>query len=760
MRELLRTPLLIVAAAIAFGACNCKPDHVDPTPDGSDPELAELRLLSIAPADVTLTSVDGVAATQAYTVKGHYKDDSTKDLTDKAVLSIDNTALGGFSGATFTASTETGGTSQVRATFGTFSAEATVRVVIKRSVKDDGPGSSTLPANPGPIFEGAPEVAARAPSLVYPNDGVLVPPNLSKLEFHFRKRHASNTLFELSFTNAVTDVRIFLRCHMPSGVRLPSGVSDGCIYTPSAAVWAWLSETNRGGEPLTVRVRGTDDAGSAVGSSSTLSVQIARSELKGALYYWSTTDAEIMRYDFAGPPDAQVEVAIRQSDAGGSCVGCHALSRNGKKIFATAGGQDSGKVLLYDLAADAPLVPFNSTQKLQFAAWNKDSSRFVGVYGDSGATDYNIMMFDGNSGQRLHTIGGTGTEAQKASHPDWAPDDSYLLWTRTGQSGVTNQRPTRGEIQGRKVLGDNDYGPVEVIIPRVDGKNHYYPAIAPDSKYLVYNQSTCASGSTTGTQCNSDTDPSAMLWAAKVAPSAQQIQLARANAPGVMDGSTTRLVNTYPKWSPFEVRGSDGPGSRLHWLTFASARQYGLRSVNPASGEYDKGTWIWMAAVDPDKVAAGQDGSFPAFAMPYQDLSTSNHIAQWAQYAVVDGCRTEGDGCGAGGSCCNGLSCSSISTDPPLPCEVEGNCICRQETSCNITGESCSASSPCCGTLSCNNASGGGACTGADCVCQPACGALGQACGGGSACCNGLVCLNTAGATCTGDDCVCKLGID
>jgi len=750
--------LALVVAAIAFGACDC--GKSDPTnPDGSDPDLANLRLLSISPADVTLTSVNGVAATQLYAVTGHYDDESTKDLTDKVTLTVDNPALGGFVDATFRASTDTGGTTQVRASFGTFSAEATVRVVIKRSVKDDGPGSSTLPENPEPIFDNAPPVAARAPQLVYPNDGVMVPPNLNKLEFHFRRRHASNSLFELSFTNAVTDVRVFLRCNMPSGVRLPSGVSDGCIFTPSSTVWAWISETNRGGEPLTVRMRGTDDAGTGVGSSETLSVQIARSELKGALYYWSTTDQGIMRYDFAGPPDSQVEVAISRSQTGGTCVGCHALARNGKKIFATAGGQNTGRVLLYDLAADAPLVPYNSTPRVQFAAWNRDSSRFVGVYGDSGATDYNVMMFDGDTGLRLHTIGGTGTEAQKASHPDWAPDDSYILWTRAGESGVTNQRPTRGEIQGVKVLGDNSYGPVEVIIPRVAGKNHYYPAIAPDSKYLVYNQSTCSSGNT-GTSCNSDTDPTAMLWAAKLAPSAQQIQLARANAPGVMDGNQTALVNTYPKWSPFEVRGNDGPESRLHWLTFASARQYGLRTVNPASGEYDKGTWIWMAAVDPDKVAAGQDGSYPAFAMPYQDLGTSNHIAQWAQYAVVDGCRIDGEGCGAGGSCCNGLTCTSISTDPPLPCDIAGNCVCREVTSCNLSGESCSATSPCCGTLACNNANGGGACSGPDCVCQPACGAMGQACGAGSACCGGLLCLSGSGAACTGDGCTCRIGID
>ena len=41
-----------------------------------------------------------------------------------------------------------------------------------------------------------------------------------------------------------------------------------------------------------------------------------------------------------------------------------------------------------------------------------------------------------------------------------------------------------------------------------------------------------------------------------------------------------------------------------------------------------------MFAVDPDKVLAGQDGSYPAFVLPFQDFTTSNHIAQWTEAIV------------------------------------------------------------------------------------------------------------------------------
>ena len=41
-----------------------------------------------------------------------------------------------------------------------------------------------------------------------------------------------------------------------------------------------------------------------------------------------------------------------------------------------------------------------------------------------------------------------------------------------------------------------------------------------------------------------------------------------------------------------------------------------------------------MVAIDPAKVAVGDDPSYAAFCLPFQDLTTSNHIAQWTQVVV------------------------------------------------------------------------------------------------------------------------------
>ena len=144
---------------------------------------------------------------------------------------------------------------------------------------------------------------------------------------------------------------------------------------------------------------------------------------------------------------------------------------------------------------------------------------------------------------------------------------------------------------------------------------------------------------------------SAKLFAMKSEGGAA-VELAKANAPGVADGTKTTLCNTFPRWAPFtDPRRADGSG-RVMWFTFSSRRAYGLRE--PGGGDM----WIWMAAIDPDAVLAGNDGSYAAFALPFQDLGTSNHIAQWTTQIVppvgTDGGVDPGNG-GDGGAACLGI---------------------------------------------------------------------------------------------------------
>src|SRR5262249_39483688 len=241
----------------------------------------------VEPADQTLI-IDGTTpATASYRATGVFSDQHREDITARVAFHLADVGLGTFNGAALATQTERGGKTLVLADAGAISGSTGLTLVLRKRASD--PGSSGLPPDPGSRFQGSVD-AGRAVELVYPNDGVVVPPNLGKLEFHFRTPPA-NSLFELAFANAITDVKIYLRC---------TPLGGGCFYLPETRVWRWIAETNRGGSPLAVSLRGTDDAGSATGVSNGLTMAFTKDDVQGGIYYWTTSGTSaIMRFDFA-----------------------------------------------------------------------------------------------------------------------------------------------------------------------------------------------------------------------------------------------------------------------------------------------------------------------------------------------------------------------------------------------------------------------------------------------------------------------------
>ncbi len=72
----------------------------------------------------------------------------------------------------------------------------------------------------------------------------------------------------------------------------------------------------------------------------------------------------------------------------------------------------------------------------------------------------------------------------------------------------------------------------------------------------------------------------------------------------------------------------------LMWLSLSSSRYYGLRRPPAGGDENRRGTLLWMTAFDPQRAERGLDPSRPAFVLPFQDVATSNHIAQWTTRIV------------------------------------------------------------------------------------------------------------------------------
>ena len=68
----------------------------------------------------------------------------------------------------------------------------------------------------------------------------------------------------------------------------------------------------------------------------------------------------------------------------------------------------------------------------------------------TGATDFNLRIFDGSTGQLIESIANTGDSARAANHPDWSSDGNTIAYarvSRNGPRGVSLQWPTHGRDQ-------------------------------------------------------------------------------------------------------------------------------------------------------------------------------------------------------------------------------------------------------------------------------------------------------------------------
>src|SRR5690606_21613905 len=94
--------------------------------------------------------------------------------------------------------------------------------VERETVDIIGPGADADAPNK---FGGEP--VAAAPEVVYPESGVVVPPNMNSLELHFLPG-PGQTLFELTFQAEKIELIVYVGCN-------PLGA--GCLYQPDQTFW-------------------------------------------------------------------------------------------------------------------------------------------------------------------------------------------------------------------------------------------------------------------------------------------------------------------------------------------------------------------------------------------------------------------------------------------------------------------------------------------------------------------------------------------
>lgn len=561
-----------------------------------------------------------------------------------------------------------------------------------------GSTSSNYPCSGCPTFPptnapACPSSTLGAPSIAYPLDGLLLPPNMNVLEVQFVPP-AGATLFEVDFDNAITSVKVETQCNPITPVR--GGASPGCAVTLPQAAWNDIANTNRDGDPVHVTVRATVDGTCVSTSTAKIDLSFAKEDLAGGIYYWQAAvyggiggkTGGIYSHDF-GTFDP-TPTPFYTSGASGTCVGCHYVSRDGARMALSTddpdGDDEFGDMSPHVLDITSRSVLGGKNMSPGFQTFTHDHAMLIASTYKT-AMNKSFALFDGNGATLLASLalptGMTGTQ------PDLSKDDATLAFV-VPQAGSISNAGDHHFLGGSLYVAPFDaagkkLGTPASLLASSGTDNYYYPNIAPDGSFVVFNAAT-PSVPMGGTTSNGDAfyarNARVALLHLPPQASAQPIELAALNLkPG--------LSNSWPRWSPFLQTYK---GHKILWVTFSSNRDYGLRLVNqgfdncypPESPTYDQPQplskqgvgyescaqpQIWMAAVivDPDPSLDATDRSFPAFWLPFQDVNAHNHSAQWVEMlqssgppdgGTDGGPGTDGGTCGEVGALCTVGCCT------------------------------------------------------------------------------------------------------
>jgi len=571
----MRTFALAVAFVIACG------------PSGGGDDQMPAAHIEVTPADLAVTITDGAAVTQPYTATLVDKDGKRSDVTGQVAFTLQNPAYGNWSGPSLTVTGVGAGKTRVIASMNAVTGDTGLTVYVK-GTRSDG----SVPAGASTMFDTATEVASKAPTIRYPANGILVPPNLGEFEVHWQDAQ-SNNLFEIAMKNEYVDLRIYK-------------AATGSIYTDfTASEWFTLATAQ---QQLTLTIAGMNTGSpTQKGTSAPQTVDVTNEIVQGGMYYWTTQPTQgVYRYDMSTPnmPPSSFFMPGQQPT---SCIGCHGLSKDGSKIAITLDSGD-GRGTIYNVADYSVLVPFNSNaQHWNFATFTPDATKLVTLY--QGV----LSLRNTAGGSVISTI--PSSSGFVATHPELSPDGTRLANVETSAHSYDFQVGNGSIVTRTFDQNTNAFGPIQMLVPNAAGASSYYPSWSPDGQWILFTR-------TTG---NSYNDASAQIWIVKSDGSQPPIQLTSANLG-------TNLTNSWARWAPFQ-QSFGSTNEPVYYFTFSTVRPFGVRGTG--------GTQIWMAPFFPNRASGGMDPSGPAFRMPFQRIDTANHIAQWTQ-AIVIGRKADG----------------------------------------------------------------------------------------------------------------------
>jgi hypothetical protein len=476
-----------------------------------------------------------------------------------------------------------------------------------------------LPATAPMSFSGK-ESPAGGPRVVYPLDGSLHPTNLADITIQWQRGGAGQSLYRLRFQNERGTFDIFTPCAEPE-----------CIYPVPDDTWAKIAGTNRDRDVrLTVTAAGT--GGGTDAASAPVNMRFSPGRVEGGLYYWSTSLQGTYRLSL-GQKKAVPFITPGQ----GGCYGCHAVSRNGKRIAWT------------DMSPTGLLTKFRP-ETLLSAPTETPDQRSGGRSVPSSTLTLNpdgtrVLVSEGSGALSLRDAATTALVAtvdpafvgqgKAAFFPEWSPDGTRIA-VSLGTSIPANGTGIGFNLADAEIAvlpyNDGKFGPATVLVAR-DKDIHFYPTWSPDGKWLAFCSAPAGAGmgpTVQGTYNN----PQARLRLV-AATGGMVFELGRATQ-GV--GATA----SWPKFTPFSQLGG-----QLFFLTYSSKVDYGFLMRGKARPQ------LWLAAVDLRRLGEGDPSWAPVW-LPFQEVNQNNHLPFW----------TEALGCTQNAECGEGAMCKERSCVP------------------------------------------------------------------------------------------------
>lgn len=634
-----------VGRSCVDGVCRASPGMDGGGVDGStgdrDAGPVTVTSLAIDPADPVLTSTDGAAVTQAFTVVATFSDGRT-DTLPNGFWSLGSSRLGAVdpTSGVFTADGAVGGVETVSVEALGMTASTTVTVQLDRHFLGAG-----VPAGAAGMFAPTPTAdATRSAGVLYPLPGVVFPQNVFPPDVQW-ERGDPGDLYRLTLSAPHATL---------TGYVLHDGAGFGYHVLIPRDEWRALADSS-GGETVSLVVDRFVAASSETIAGAAQSFRFANASITGAIYYWDLGAGRIQRIRGDGSlHETLVPNPPARASDGQRCVACHTISRDGRRMAAEIwdASQGYGAVLdlTADLSADPPpfVVPPTQVQFLT-SSFSPDASRLIANWRNE------IFLIDGNTGARLVPTG-TPLPTTASAQPEWSPDGSTIAFVTNHNGTVWGVDFTASDLGVISVTGADAFGPPSVIAAG-GGRALARPSWSPDSAWIAIQDGV-----------NSRSANGATLHPAHIRLVARDGSVSV--DLGALNGGEENSY--YPTFSPFDEGG-------YFWLAFFSSRDYGNAQVG-TRGDHRRQLWVSAVSNSP---TAGVDPSQPPYWIPQQDVEEENMAAFWAQEA----CRADGRACAASSECCSGF-CRDVGAGPV--------CVPPDIPECSMTGESCRTDSDCC----------------------------------------------------------------